>query len=130
MSSADDVKLKQSHRFQVGLDSSLGVGETADGKISYREAFLVMTEFIWRYAQREGDDLAALMTYIGRASEAGSSGDAAWKEWLGYVEYLASGGALRASENSWNPASRHHGVDAHETKGCIRSLLARLLRRS
>lgn len=59
--------------------------------LSRRDAFLVMSDYIWQYAQRAGDDLATLLgdTELERD---GMPGDpAAWDDWLASVAKIRSG---------------------------------------
>ena len=58
--------------------------------LSDKEAFLVMTEFVWQYERRMGDDL---ITLLGDDIEAdGNPTDpAAWDDWLDCVRYVKAG---------------------------------------
>lgn len=59
--------------------------------LTTRQAFLAMTDFIWEFAQRAGDDL---MTLIGD-TEIEADGDptdpAAWDDWRASVAKIRSG---------------------------------------
>jgi hypothetical protein len=50
-----------------------------------REAFLAMTDFIWQFAQRAGDDLMTLIGDTGIEADGGPTDPAAWDDWLGSV---------------------------------------------
>lgn len=64
--------------------------------LSRRDAFLIMSDYIWQYAQRAGDDL---MTLLGdtELERDGMPGDpAAWDDWLASVAKIRSGKAPRS----------------------------------
>jgi hypothetical protein len=56
-----------------------------------REAFLVMTDYIWRYAQSAGDDLITLLGDTTLESDGEPTDPAAWTDWLKSVERVRSG---------------------------------------
>ena len=60
-----------------------------------REAFLVMTEFIWRYGQRAGDDLITLIGDTEIQPDGGPTDPAAWEDWLACVRSSAAGRTWR-----------------------------------
>jgi hypothetical protein len=61
-----------------------------------REAFLVMSDFIWEFAQRAGDDLLTLIGDTGIEDDGGPTDPAAWEDWLASVERIRSGLAPRS----------------------------------
>lgn len=63
--------------------------------LSSRDAFLVMSDYIWQYAQQAGDDL---MTLLGdtQLERDGMPGDpAAWEDWQASVAKIRAGRAPR-----------------------------------
>jgi hypothetical protein len=56
-----------------------------------REAFLVMSEFLWRYARRAGDDLFTLLGDIGLQADGRPTDPAAWEDWLECVRHIKAG---------------------------------------
>ena len=50
-----------------------------------REAFLVMSEFVWRFGQRAGDDLITLIGDTSIEQDGGPTDPAAWDDWLACV---------------------------------------------
>lgn len=71
--------------------ASLDDGGIATGSLTEREAYLVMTEFVWDYARRAGDDLLTLLAGIELDAEGRSSDPAAWYDWLDCVRYVKAG---------------------------------------
>lgn len=63
-------------------------GETA---LTAQEAFLVMSDFIWRYAQSAGDDLMTLIGDTGLEDDGGPTDPAAWDDWLASVDRIKAG---------------------------------------
>lgn len=59
--------------------------------ITSREAFLAMTDFIWQFAQRAGDDLITLIGDTEIAAGGGPFDAAAWDDWLSSVERIRAG---------------------------------------
>lgn len=59
--------------------------------ISTREAFLAMTDFIWQFAQRAGDDLLTLIGDTGIEADGGPTDPAAWDDWLASVAKIRAG---------------------------------------
>jgi hypothetical protein len=68
---------------------------TADTQLSARDAFLAMTDFIWEFAQRAGDDLMTLIGDTGIEADGGPTDPAAWEDWLESVAKIRSGKAPR-----------------------------------
>ena len=56
-----------------------------------REAFLVMTDYIWRYAQSAGDDLITLLGDTTLEADGQPTDPAAWTDWLKSVERVSRG---------------------------------------
>lgn len=61
-----------------------------------RQAFLAMTDFIWMFAQRAGDDLMTLIGDTGIEADGGPTDPAAWDDWLASVAKIRSGKAPRS----------------------------------
>lgn len=59
--------------------------------LTSREAFLAMTDFIWQFAQRAGDDLITLIGDTGIESDGAPTDPAAWDDWLASVAKVKSG---------------------------------------
>lgn len=55
------------------------------------EAFLVMSDFIWDYAQRAGDDLITLLGGTDLEGDGLPGDPAAWEDWLDSVRRIKSG---------------------------------------
>jgi len=68
-------------------DSNNPEGET----LSLREAFLTMSDFIWRFAQRAGDDLLTLIGDTGLESDGQPTDPAAWEDWIDSAARIKSG---------------------------------------
>jgi hypothetical protein len=66
-------------------------GET----LTSREAFLVMSDFIWSFAQRAGDDLLTLIGDTDLMNDGMPTDPAAWEDWLTSVARVKSGRAPR-----------------------------------
>jgi hypothetical protein len=56
-----------------------------------REAFLIMSDFIWDYAQRAGDDLITLLGGTDLEADGQPADPAAWEDWLVSVKRIESG---------------------------------------
>ncbi len=65
-----------------------------------REAFLAMSEFLWRYAQRAGDDLITLLGDTEIEADGGPTDPAAWDDWLACVRDVKTGRPLRQPQDS------------------------------
>lgn len=55
------------------------------------EAFLAMTDFIWEYAQRAGDDLMTLIGDTAIEADGDPTDPAAWDDWLASVAKIRAG---------------------------------------
>lgn len=53
-----------------------------EGSLSERQAFLAMSDYIWRYANRAGDDLITLLGDTELMSDGEPTDPAAWSDWL------------------------------------------------
>ena len=60
-----------------------------------RQAFLAMTDFIWQFAQRAGDDLLTLIGDTGLEADGEPTDPAAWSDWLASVSKILEGKAPR-----------------------------------
>ena len=56
-----------------------------------REAFLAMTDYIWRYAQSAGDDLITLLGDTTLEADGEPTDPAAWTDWLTSVNRIRGG---------------------------------------
>ena len=65
--------------------------EPGNDLISTRQAFLAMTDFVWQFAQRAGDDLLTLIGDTGIESDGGPTDPAAWDDWLDSVAKIMAG---------------------------------------
>lgn len=61
-----------------------------------RQAFLAMTDFIWEFSQRAGDDLLTLIGDTGIEADGDPTDPAAWDDWLASVAKIRAGKAPRA----------------------------------
>lgn len=68
---------------------------SADTVLTVREAFLAMTDFIWEFGQRAGDDLLTLIGDTGIEADGGPTDPAAWEDWLESVAKIRAGKAPR-----------------------------------
>jgi hypothetical protein len=59
--------------------------------LSTRQAFLAMTDYIWRYAQNAGDDLITLLGDTDIEADGGPTDAAAWDDWLASVRHILAG---------------------------------------
>jgi len=59
--------------------------------LTERQAFLAMSEFLWQYARRAGDDLITLLGDIESESDGGPTDPAAWDDWLDCVRHVKAG---------------------------------------
>lgn len=66
-----------------------------DDVLTSRQAFLAMTDFIWEFAQRAGDDLMTLIGDTGIEADGGPTDPAAWDDWLSSVAKIRAGKAPR-----------------------------------
>ena len=65
--------------------------------LTSRQAFLAMTEFIWRYAQSAGDDLLTLIGDTGIESDGEPTDPAAWEDWSESVAWVLAGNTPRSA---------------------------------
>lgn len=68
----------------------------AEEFLTVQQAFLVMTDFIWEFAQRAGDDLLTLIGDTSLEADGGPTDPAAWDDWLASVAKIRSGKAPRS----------------------------------
>jgi hypothetical protein len=66
--------------------------------LTEREAFLVMTDYIWRYAQSAGDDLITLLGDTAIQADGGPTDPAAWSDWRASVDRIRKGHRPRSDE--------------------------------
>lgn len=59
--------------------------------LTEREAYLVMSEFLWQYARHAGDDLITLLSAIEIMSDGTTHDQAAWSDWLECVRHVKAG---------------------------------------
>lgn len=59
--------------------------------LTLRESFLAMTDFIWEFAKRAGDDLMTLIGDTGIEADGGPTDPAAWDDWLASVAKIRAG---------------------------------------
>lgn len=71
--------------------SSLDERPSAEPSMTAREAFLVMSDYIWRYAQLAGDDLITLLGDTELEADGQPTDPAAWEDWLVSVERIKAG---------------------------------------
>jgi hypothetical protein len=67
-------------------------------ELSEREAFIVMSEFLWQYARRAGDDLITLLGDIHVESDGQPTDPAAWDDWQECVRHVKAGLPSRQNE--------------------------------
>ena len=65
--------------------------EPEESALTAREAFLVMSDYIWRYAQQAGDDLITLLGDTELEPDGMPGDPAAWDDWIASVERIRSG---------------------------------------
>jgi hypothetical protein len=78
--------------FSTRPSSSLEVDVT----LTAREAFLVMTDFIWRFAQSAGDDLITLLGDTELEADGQPSDAASWEDWMASVSRIRDGDPPRS----------------------------------
>jgi hypothetical protein len=61
--------------------------------ISLKEAFWAMSDFVWRFGQRAGDDLLTLIGDVSMRDDkfGGPFDQAAWSDWLDSVDRIRRG---------------------------------------
>jgi len=69
-------------------------------ELTVREAFLAMSDFIWRYAQSAGDDLVTLLGDTELLDDGEPTDPAAWIDWMRSVERIKAGLPPRAAAES------------------------------
>lgn len=69
---------------------------TGEQMLTSREAFLAMTDYVWQFAQRAGDDLMTLIGDTGIEADGGPTDPAAWDDWLASVARIRAGKAPRS----------------------------------
>lgn len=67
-----------------------------DDLLTPHQAFLAMTDFIWEFAQRAGDDLLTLIGDTGIEADGGPTDPAAWDDWVASVAKIRAGKAPRS----------------------------------
>lgn len=60
-----------------------------------QEAVLAMSDFIWQFAQRAGDDLLTLIGDTGIEDDGGPTDPAAWGDWMNSIAHIRSGNPPR-----------------------------------
>lgn len=65
-------------------------------QLNLKDSFLVMSEFIWRYGQRAGDDLITLIGDTGLEADGWPTDPAAWEDWLECVDWVLGRNPLRS----------------------------------
>jgi hypothetical protein len=63
--------------------------------LSTQQAFDAMSEYIWRFAERAGDDLATLLGDTGRLPNGQLGDPAAWDDWIECVRHIQGGNEPR-----------------------------------
>jgi hypothetical protein len=58
-----------------------------------REAFFAMSQFLWQFANRAGDDLMTLLGDIAIDADGDTNDPAAWDDWMECVRAVKEGGA-------------------------------------
>lgn len=61
------------------------------GVLTPHQAFLAMTDYIWRYAETAGDDLITLLGDTGIEADGQPTDPAAWDDWLASVRRIRAG---------------------------------------
>jgi hypothetical protein len=61
------------------------------GVLTPHQAFLAMTDYIWRYAQTAGDDLITLLGDTDIEADGQPTDPAAWDDWLASVCRIVAG---------------------------------------
>ena len=66
--------------------------------MSAKQAFDAMAEFIWRYSERAGYDLATLLGDTGRLPNGETADPASWGDWMECVRHVQQGLPIRNGE--------------------------------
>jgi hypothetical protein len=82
---------KTEARFETEASMSTGDSSELSEVLSARQAFLAMTDFIWRYAESAGDDLISLLGDTDMESDGQPTDPAAWDDWLLSVRRILAG---------------------------------------
>lgn len=83
------------------LDSSVpsdGEDVPESVTLSPREAFLAMSDFLWRYAETAGDDLLTLLGDTALLSDGQPTDPAAWVDWMKSVDRIRRGQQPRTDD--------------------------------
>lgn len=75
--------------------SSLDELPSPEPSLTAREAFLVMSDYIWHYAQLAGDDLITLLGDTELEADGQPTDPAAWEDWVASVERIMAGHSPR-----------------------------------
>ena len=67
------------------------------GGLTERQAFQAMSDFLWQYARRAGDDLITLLGDIEPLADGRPTDPAAWEDWLECVGRTRAGLPPRGS---------------------------------
>ena len=67
-----------------------------DESVTVRQAFLAMSELIWRFAESAGDDMGALLRYTALRADGPPVDPAAWADWLRCVSATKLGIPVRS----------------------------------
>jgi hypothetical protein len=68
-----------------------GEAHMSEYALDEREAFLVMSRFVWQFANRAGDDLLTLLGDISLREDGGPTDPAAWTDWMACVRSVVDG---------------------------------------
>jgi hypothetical protein len=66
-------------------------GASQSATLTVREAFLAMSDYIWRYGMSAGDDLITLIGDTELEADGGPKDPAAWDDWMASVERIKAG---------------------------------------
>jgi hypothetical protein len=76
----------------LNLDES----SSSEESLTSREAFLAMSDFIWQFGQRAGDDLLTLLGDTDLQADGEPTDPASWEDWLRSVAKIRAGFPPRA----------------------------------
>jgi hypothetical protein len=74
----------------------MGSSDKDDLTLTVGEAFLAMSDFIWRYAESAGDDLITLLGDTELLADGQPTDPAAWEDWVRSVQRIKAGLQPRA----------------------------------